>query len=152
MPTDGLNIDWLKIREANVDCSNAYPGIENVVGLNNGTSDPRFLCKNKQWYSCGWDGTGGWVTKAQSGQIVGDFQCNASAPQWKPLVNSCSDTYSGIDNVVGLNNGSGDPRFLCKDRRWYSCNWGTNASWVTNAQLNQVVGTHRCDGAAWLSN
>jgi hypothetical protein len=151
MATDGFNIDWLQIREASPDCSNEYPGIENVVGLNQGTGDPRFVCKNRQWYSCGWNATAPWTTNAQAGPVVGDFQCNPAAPEWTPLVNSCSGGgYSGLDNVVGLNNGNGDSRFLCKNRRWYACNWGTNATWATGAQLGQPVGTYMCDGAAWV--
>jgi hypothetical protein len=150
MATDGVSIDWLQIRETTPDCSNAYPGLENVVGLNEGSGDSRFLCKSHQWYSCGWNSSAPWTINATSGQIVGDFRCDTSAAQWQPLTSSCSDGYSGIDNVVGLNNGTGDRRFLCKSHRWYACNWGGTGNWVTAAQLNQVVGSYQCDGASWL--
>ncbi len=151
MATDGLNIDWLQIREASTDCSTEYPGLENVVGLNQGAGDQRFICKNRQWYSCGWNSTGAWTINASMGQIVGDFQCNPStSPQWKPLVNRCTVGSNGLDNVVGLDNGAGDKRFLCKDHRWYACNWGTNSAWATAAQLGQSVGSFQCNGSAWL--
>jgi hypothetical protein len=66
---------------APLNCSVAFTGTNNVVGLSNG--DPRFLCLDNRWYDCGWESNDpSWETKISEGQQIGSYVCSLSTSQW----------------------------------------------------------------------
>lgn len=68
---------------ANLNCNNVYAGLNNVVGLNNGSGDPRFLCYEGRWYDSGWElNDPSWEFKAYNHQRVGHFECNLPYARW----------------------------------------------------------------------
>ena len=56
---------------------------------------------------------------------------------------NCTNTYTGLDGVVGLSNG--DTRFICSVGNWYDCGWEGSASWDTHVGNGQVVRGYQCD-------
>ncbi len=72
-----------RLPRSSMDCNNVYSGLNNVVGLNNGSGDSRFLCYEGRWYDSGWESNDpSWEFKAYNHQRVGHFECNLPYSRW----------------------------------------------------------------------
>jgi len=72
-----------RMPRSNLDCNNAHAGLNDVVGLENGNGDPRFLCYENRWYDSGWElNDPSWEFKANNHQRVGHWECDLPNSRW----------------------------------------------------------------------